>query len=207
HGDATLLQQAPEQLSRKCRRIFDRERLVGAFIVDGHLAPKGQRGGARLAIEKDAPCRARGRGHDSIVDTVVVGKWNDGDECSFARAIRGQNIHEHHIVINRERRNRSAVAPYQVILAPAFAIALKREVGIIGHQVTVNVLHALLYQAVGEVLEHLDGMFIALGAKIVGQLAYGEIRIAASNQTKIAAKAAMLVEKTIGLDRRSYFVT
>ena len=143
--DATFFQQATEKLRCKFRGIFDGQRLIGALIVQRHIAPQRQDGRSGLAIDKDFAAGPSRRGNDPVINAVVIGERRHTDEGPLARAIRRQDIHEYDIVIDRKGRNWCSVAPHQVILAPAFAVAFKCKVRVIGNDVTVNVLHAFLY--------------------------------------------------------------
>ena len=68
------------------------------------------------------------------------------DEGAFADAISGKDIDENYVVIDGESGNRRAVGPDEIVLTPAFAVALEGEIGIVGDQVAVYVLHSLLHQ-------------------------------------------------------------
>ena len=170
-------------------------------VSQRHVAPESQRGGAGFAIDKDFPARARGRGHDAIVDAVVVGKRRNADEGAIAGAIGGQDIHENHIVIDGERGNRSAVRPHQIVLRPTFAVAFEGEIRIVSNDIAVHILHAFLGQRVGQLFEYANGMVIALGMQRVGQLAAGKIRIAASHQHQVSRETSVGVEGAVGFDR------
>ena len=91
--------------------------------------------------------------------------------------------------------------PDQIVLAPTFAVALEGEIGVVGDDVAVHVLHAFLRQRVGQLLEHANGMIVALGMQSVGQLAAGKIGIAAAHQHQISGEAAVGVEGAVGFDR------
>ena len=199
--DAAHFQQLAEQFRRKLRRIFDGEGFVGAGIAQRHVAPKGQHRGAGFAIDEYFPARAGGRGHDAIVDAIVVGKRRNADEGAVAGAIGGQDVHENYVVVDGERGNRSAVRPHQIVLTPTFAVTLEGEVGIVGDDVAVHVLHAFLRQRVGQLLEHANGMIVALGMQSVGQLAAGKIGIAAPHQHQVSGETAVGVESAVGFDR------
>ena len=69
---------------------------------------------------------------------VIVGVGRNADVGALAYVIGRHYGDEHDVVIDGERRNRSAPSPKQVILSPAFAIALQDEVGIVGHQIAVD---------------------------------------------------------------------
>jgi len=69
------------------------------------------------------------------------------DEGTFPDAIGGKNIHENYVVIDGERGNRRAVSPDKIILAPAFAVTLESEIGVVGDQVAIYILHSLLHQS------------------------------------------------------------
>ena len=147
--NAALLQQLPKKCRREFRRIFDRQRFIRPWIVERDISPKRQHRRTRFAIDENPPPRARWRSNHAIVNVVVIGKRNDADKCVLACAVGGQNIYEHHIVINGERRNRSAIGPHQIILAPAFPVALEGEVRIVGDYITVHILHPLSHQFIG----------------------------------------------------------
>ena len=83
---------------------------------------------------------------------IVVSEGNDGDKSPLACAVRRQDVDEHHVVVDGEGRHGSAIAPYQVVLTPALAIAFEGEVGVIGDQIAVDILHALLDEAVRKIL-------------------------------------------------------
>src|SRR5271167_3105843 len=93
-----------------------------------------------------------------------------------------------------------AIGQYQVVLTPPFSVALEGEVGVVGDDVAVDILHALLDQRVRELFEHLNGMIVARGMQVVRQFAAGKIRVAASDQDQIAGEASVFVENPAGLD-------
>ena len=68
------------------------------------------------------------------------------DEGAFADAISGKDVDENYVVIDGERGHRRAVGPDEIVLTPAFSVALEGEIGIVGDQVAVYVLHSLLHQ-------------------------------------------------------------
>src|SRR5581483_11522523 len=172
--DTTALEQLGKQSCRKLRRILDGQRLGRTRIVYRQAAPKGEQRGAGLAVDVDVASGARGSGNDAVVHLVIRGERRDVDKGAFPGAVAGKHLDEDHVVVDGQGGNGSAVGPYQVVLAPAFAVALEGEVGVVGHHVTVDVLEPFLHQAVGKSLEHLDGMVVALGAQRVGQFASGE---------------------------------
>src|SRR5262249_45206769 len=134
-----------------------------------------------FAIYEEFARRACWGRNNPVVQAIVVGKWRHADKRFLAWAIRGKDIYEDDVVVDRERRNRRAIGPHEVILTPAFAIAFKRKVRIIRDDVAVHVLHALLHQGVGEHFQRLDRMIVPLRAKVVRQFASGKIGIAVSD--------------------------
>ena len=83
-------------------------------------------------------------------------------------AIRRQDVYENDVVIDGERGDGSAIGPDQVVLTPTFSVAFEGEIGIIGDDVAVHVLHTFLRQRISQLLEHPNGMVIALGVQRVG---------------------------------------
>ena len=106
----------------------DGQRLGCSRIIHGQAAPQGKQRRSRLAIDMNVASRARGRGDDAVVHLVIGRKRRDVDECALPCAVAGKNLDEDNIVIDGERRDGSAIGPYQIILAPTFAVALKGEV-------------------------------------------------------------------------------
>src|SRR5947208_16961829 len=98
-----------------------------------------------MTVDEDLALGATWRGDDSIINSIIVCKWRNADERPLAHAVAGQNIHEHHVVIDRERGNRGTVIPHEIVLAPSLTVALEGEVGIVGDDIPVHVLHTLLH--------------------------------------------------------------
>ena len=145
NSDATGLQQLTEYRCSKLSWILDGEILVCTRIIERHIAPQSQDRGPGLTINENLAASAGGRGDDAIVNAVVIRKRCDADEGTVARTISWKNAHENYIVIDGESRNRGTVIPHQIILAPTFAIAFEGEIGVIGHDVAVNILDAFLH--------------------------------------------------------------
>jgi len=89
------------------------------------------------------------------------------------------------LVIDGERGNWCAIGPHQIVLTPAFTVALEGEVGIVGHDIAVNEFHAFLHERVGQRFQRLDGIVGALRALIVWKFAAGEIGIAMANERQV----------------------
>ena len=109
HHDAALLQQLMEESGGEFRGIFDGQSFVRARIVERHVAPQRQRGRAGLAVDENLASGAGRRGDHAIVDVIVVGEGRDADERVLPGAVRGQNVHEHDIVVDGKRGHRSAI--------------------------------------------------------------------------------------------------
>src|SRR5881394_4518747 len=152
NSDAANLEQMAEHVRRKFGWVLNGEAFVDASVVHGHRAPESESGRTRFAIDVDLAAGPRRGGQHAVVDRVVVRKRRDADESFVAGASTGKNLDKDDVVVYGERRNRSTVGPNQIVLAPAFAVTLKSEVGIVRNDVAVNVLDALLHQLVGKFL-------------------------------------------------------
>src|SRR5581483_12504892 len=74
------------------------------------------------------------------------------------------------------------------------------KIRVISHNVTVNVLQALLHQAVGQFFKHLDWIFVTLSADVIGKLAPGKIGIATSDQYEVSSQTTIAIERSGGFD-------
>ncbi len=153
--NAALFQHAAEETRRKIGGVVDRQRLVESRIVGRYRAPQRELLGARLAQDADdARTGAGGRGHDAVVELVVVGEGLDADERLLARTSARLHAHELDVVVDGERGNRRAPLAAHVVLRPAVGIALEGEEGVVADDVAVNVAHTLLDELIGELLQH-----------------------------------------------------
>src|SRR5947207_10669067 len=151
-------------------------------MIEWHVAPQGQKSGTGFTVAEDLALGAAWRGDDSIINSIIVCKWRNADERPLAHAVAGQNIHEHHVVIDRERGNRGTVIPHEIVLAPSLTITLECEIRVVRDDVSVYVLHALLHQLIGELFEHLYGLLVAGSVQRVGQFASREGGVASPHE-------------------------
>ena len=89
-------------------------------------------------MDADPLCDSGHRGHHAIVQLVIAGLRFHGDQRFVARLLSRLNVHKHHVVIERERGNRRAVHPLQVVQRPAFSVTLKSIVRIVANQVAIH---------------------------------------------------------------------
>src|ERR1039458_1071506 len=89
----------------------------------------------------------------------------------------------------------------QIILRPAFAVALEDEVRIVGHYVAINVFQSLLDKLLGETLQDLDRRCLAFRVHIVGKSSSRKVGVAASDQHQIGVEPSVFVEHARG-DRK-----
>src|SRR5208283_3567343 len=101
------------------------------------------------AVYEKFPAGSGGRGDDAIVDAVIVGEGLGADKGFFAGAIGGHDVDEDDIVIDGERGDGRTIGPDEIVLAPAFAITLESEIGVVGDDVAVDELDALFDERVG----------------------------------------------------------
>src|SRR5258706_16012964 len=197
---AASREQLTEECGGKFGWVFNSERFVGAGVVERHVAPQRQDSRPGLAVHEEFSSGASRRGDDAVVETVVVGKGRDTDKGLLARTIGGQDVHEDDLVGDGERGNGCAVRPHEIILAPAFTVAFEGEIGVVGDNVAVHILHAFLYEGVGERLQRLNGMIVALRSQVVGKFASGEIGVAVSDQQEISIEPTVTVERGSSFD-------
>src|SRR5271157_2281894 len=128
-SDAALLQQLAEEARTEVGRVFDGQRFAEAGIVLRDVPPKGELAGARFAIDGHRTrAGALRRSHYAVIDFVVLGKRRDAEKRTLAGTVGRLDVYEDDVVINSQRGNRGAPLACQVVLRPAFAVALEDEV-------------------------------------------------------------------------------
>src|SRR5438034_11517106 len=96
---------------------------------------------------------------------IVLAEGPEYEVCTLANTIGGKDVDENYVVINGKCGNRRPVGPDEIVLTPAFAVALESEIGVVGDQVAIYVLHSLSRQFVRQLFQHLARMVVAFGAQ------------------------------------------
>ena len=191
--------QLAEESGGEISGVFHGQGFPEAGVILRDVAPKGELIRSGFAINRHGtragPLR---RGHHPVIDFVVLGKWRDGKERALAGPVGGHDVHKDDVVVDRECRNRCAPLSRQIVLRPAFAVALKDEVGIVGYDVAVNVLQPLLDKLVRETLQDLDRRRLTFRVHVVGKRSSREVGIATSDQHQIGVEPSVLVERARG---------
>ena len=206
HKDSALLQQRSKQLSVGRSRLFDGQSFIITGIPQRNRSPESEFQRSRFAQHADVSRDSARCCSDKISHRVVAGVRIKCEQRPLSNAIGRFETRKDHIVIDRQGRNRRAVIPHQIVLRPAFAVALVYEIAVIANDVAIDHSHAGCGHLVDEFVEHSRMLGYALGLLRVWQNASGEIGIASSDENQVTGNAAAAVRRTGGFNRRREFV-
>src|SRR5215469_15073198 len=199
---AALFEHLAKELRGKARRVFNRNCLARSGIVERNVSPERNLVSAGLASDVQSARTSAGRRRDhTIIDLIVSRVGRDVEEGFFAGVIARLNVHEYYVVVDGQGGNGRAPFPDQIILRPAFAVALEGVVGVVPNDVTIDIANALLHHFIGKLLEDLQRRLLALSARVVWQRASADVGITATDQKQVTFEAAMLVDGSRGFYR------
>ena len=183
--DAAGLQQSSKNMCGELSRGFYGERLADSCILQRDRSPEQHFIRSRITMNANLVLSGGG-GHNVVVEFVIVAGGINCDCRFLARLCSRTDFHEQYIVIEAERRNRSAINPLQIILRPAFGIAFRGIKRVIANQVSINDLHAFLGHLTSQIFQYLRMRRDALGLELIGHDAAGDIRVATAHNHHVA---------------------
>src|SRR6266566_5754613 len=94
--DSANVEQMAQQTGSKFGWIFDRQALIGSGVVNRDRSPQRQMRRSRLPVDVELAPGGGRRGHQPVVNGVVIRKRRDADEGFVARVRARQDVNENY---------------------------------------------------------------------------------------------------------------
>ena len=84
---------------------------------------------------------------------IVSGRGEPGSDYGIAHLGRRHGVEVHLVIVHAEGGNRRAIAPLQVVPAPAGAVAFKEKPGVVTYDISGHRMDTMADDLVGHILQ------------------------------------------------------